>query len=89
MLASILQKRVEFAGNLRTRARQRAGIALAVAGAIVGANSGEIGNLSLRPLPLAEDIAQAALKNYCGATLSRAVDFQSMAADIHQTARFR
>src|SRR6202043_3042304 len=38
VLASILQKRVEFAGNLRTRARQRTGIALAVAGAIVGAN---------------------------------------------------
>src|ERR1700756_687966 len=80
------QQRVQFFGHHFACAWSRTGVAVADAGAIVGAHARELRDLRLHLAPGKVRVAESGLEDDRRTSLTRAVDVHFVSANIKETA---
>src|ERR1700726_1263090 len=81
-LASILQQYVKFLDDLIRCSRHRPGIAPAISRPVIGADAREHRDARLHKVPARCGHLTARLQNNSGTPTARAVDIESVAADV-------
>jgi hypothetical protein len=82
--AQLAQGRVKFKAELCERPRARARFAPGVAPAVVAADAGERGDARLNECPDHREIAGPVLEEYGRGPVTRAVDVQTLSADVDE-----